>query len=69
MKTSLIVLVLFLFILYILYVYKNRGWKKSLQKVNEDRPKLSRDQYINFLIEKGFEREHIEVVYHEIRIF
>ena len=42
-------------------------WKNKLQKINNSRPKLTRTEYVNQLVNSGFDKKHVEVVYDEIR--
>ena len=44
-------------------------WKNKLQKINNSRPKLTRTEYVNQLVNSGFDKKHVEVVYDEIREF
>jgi hypothetical protein len=40
-----------------------------LRRLKESRPKLPRKEYIQLLVAKGFEKQHVEVVHDEIRNF
>ena len=65
-KTIIITLVILCLIVALGY-YQKRQHNKTLQLLNESRPKLTRSEYINLLVEKGFDKHHVEVVYDNIR--
>src|SRR5690606_37106226 len=65
-KTIIITLVILCLIVALGY-YQKRQQDKTLQLLNESRPKLTRSEYINLLVEKGFDKHHVEVVYDNIR--
>ncbi len=60
---------LFIFVVLSISIFQRWKWKKGLQKLNFNRPKLEREEYILILLDKGFERNHIEVVHDEINEF
>lgn len=50
------------------YVQSRRNNKK-LRKLIESRPKLTRMEYVNRFIQKGFDKHHAEVVHDTIKEF
>lgn len=48
---------------------QSRRNKKKLRQLNESRPQLSRMEYINRLVQKGFDKHHAEVVHDTIKEF
>ncbi len=60
----LIGIIVFIFIIFAL---RNVDVYSELRKVNENRPELSKDDYAYLLIQKGFKKEHIEIVYDAIK--
>ena len=52
-----------------LTIFQRWRWRKSLQSIDRNRPFLDREDYITNLIDKGFDRKDIEVVYDEINKF
>lgn len=40
-----------------------------MQKINENRPNLTRAEYIDRLVKNGFDKKHVEVVHDEIKDF
>ncbi|QWX83609.1 hypothetical protein H0I23_14295 [Cellulophaga sp. HaHaR_3_176] len=56
------------FILLVLFISnRNHTQIKKIQDKNKNRPKISKQKYIQRLVEKGFEEDHIEVFYNEIK--
>jgi len=41
----------------------------KMKRINDNRPSLTRDEYIDRLVIKGFHKHHVEVVYDEIKEF
>jgi len=48
---------------------QNKRNEKRLRKLSGSRPKITRTEYINQLVKKGFEKQHAEMVHDEIREF
>lgn len=67
-KTVIIIgLIIFLLIVYS-YIQKRRT-KNKLREVLKSRPKLTRMEYVNRFIQKGFDKHHAEVVHDTIKEF
>ena len=65
-----IIIIAFLILLILAFSYiQHRRWEKQLQEINLSRPKLNRSEYIERMVEKGFDRKHAEVVYDEVKEF
>ncbi len=60
---------LFMFVVLVISIYHSWKWKRGLQKLDFNRSRLERADYIELLLNKGFERKHIEVVHDEIKEF
>ncbi len=55
-------------ILFSLFInYRDKKERKKVLNNNMERPKLKEDEYIAQLIQKGFEKEHVEVFYNETK--
>lgn len=55
-----------LIVLFILYLNsKDVRMRKKILNKNKNRPHLKKNKYIERLIQKGFEKEHIEIFYNE----
>jgi len=69
MNKTIIIIGTIIFFFSLLGYIQNIRNKKRLQKLNESRPNLTRTEYINRLVKKGFDKQHAEVVHNEIREF
>ena len=58
-----------MFLTLIFSFVQNKRYVKKLRKLNESRPNLTRTEYINQLVNSGFEQHHAEVVHDKIREF
>lgn len=61
-----IILVFIVFVFIFSYRETIKG-EEEMRKLNNSRPYLSREEYIEILINKGYQKEHIGVVYDEIK--
>lgn len=66
MTKTLIITLTILFLIGVFDYLQKRHYIKTLRNLNERRPHLSRSEYINLLVKKGFDRCHIEVVHDNI---
>ena len=64
-QTSIIVGIIISLILIFLFI-QNKRWQNKLRQVDSTRPKLTRAEYIDILVKKGFDPKHIEVVHDEL---
>jgi hypothetical protein len=69
MNITIIIIGIIIFIFVILGYIQNERDKNRLQKLNISRPNLTRTEFINRLVKSGFDMQHVEVVYDEIRDF
>lgn len=69
MNKIVIIIVAVVFLIVIYNYYQSKQAKKKLRELNESRPKLSKINYVNQLVLKGFDKHHAEVVYDTIKEF
>ena len=69
MSKTIIIIGIIIFIFVIFGYVQNKRNEKRLRKLNESRPNLTRTEYINRLKKNGFEKQHVEIVYDQIREF
>ena len=67
-KTIIIIGAIVIMILVFSYIQNKRN-KKNLRELSESRPNLTRSDYINRLLVKGFDKLHVEVVHDQLREF
>lgn len=62
------ILIGILIILFLIFIGNRHNAEiKKVQDKNKNRPKISKKEYVQRLVEKGFEEEHIEVFYNETK--
>ncbi len=65
-----IVLILLGFLVFIVIVYiDNRRMKNSLRKLDKDRPRLTKVDFITLLEAKGYNAKHAEVLHDQLMDF
>jgi len=67
MKEAFILIGIFIVLLLIFKGNRNNAEIKKVQDKNKNRPKISMQEYVQRLVEKGFEKRHIEVFYNETK--
>jgi hypothetical protein len=58
-----------IFVLVIVGIIRTRDLKHKLQKQGSSRPVMSKQAYLNYFEEKGYDRQHVDLVYEEIKTF
>ena len=69
MNKAIIIIGTIIFLVVILSFVQKKLDKIRLRKLNESRTSFSRAEYINRLVKKGFDQQHVEVLYDQIREF
>ena len=69
MTKTIIIIGIIIFLVLIFSYIQNKRWENELQKINENRPNLTRAEYIDRLVKSGFDKKHVEVVHDEIKDF
>jgi len=69
MSKTIIIIGTIISLMVIFNYIRNERHEKKLLKLNGRRPNLTRAEYINQLVKKGFDKRHVEVVHDEIRNF
>jgi hypothetical protein len=69
MTKTIIIIGIIIFLVLIFSYIQNKRWENQLQKINENRPNLTRAEYIDRLVKNGFDKKHVEVVHDEIKDF
>ena len=67
MKEALILIGIFIFLLLLFLGNRNNAEIKKVQDKNKNRPKISKQEYVQRLVEKEFEEKHVEVFYEETK--
>ncbi len=68
MSTKTVIIIASIVFLFVIINYiQSKRYDKKMQQLNDSRPHLTREEYIDRLTNKGFDRQHVEVVHDEIR--
>jgi hypothetical protein len=69
MNNIVILIAIIIVTTVIYYSIQKKKWKNKIERINSNRPKITREEYINRLEKKGFNKKHIEIVHDEIYKF